>query len=225
MSRASIAPGKRAAGRNLLSPVNRWLLHPAAKPVVFMIACLPFVWLVWAAFADQLGANPAEALIRSLGDWNIRFLVLVLLVTPLRTIAGWPAMARLRRMLGLFVFFYATMHLMAYAWFDQGFVWSEVVTDIIKRPFILVGMLGWVMLLLLALTSFNQAIRWMGARRWQWLHRLVYAVAGLAVLHFFWMRSGKNDFAEVAIYAAIFAVLLGWRAMRSLSRRRTAASG
>jgi len=214
----SPAPVKSAAGRNMLSPVNRWLLHPAAKPVVFVVACLPFIWLVWAAFSNQLGANPAEALIRSLGDWNIRFLVLVLLVTPLRTIAGWPAMARLRRMLGLFVFFYATMHLLAYAWFDQGFVWGAVVADIAKRPFILVGMLAWSMLLLLALTSFNKAIRWLGARRWQWLHRLVYAVAGLAVLHFFWMRSGKNDFAEVAIYAALFAALLGWRLIRSLRR-------
>lgn len=203
-----------------MSPTNRWLFHAAAKPAVFLAACLPFAWLVWAAFTDQLGANPAEALIRSLGDWNIRFLVLVLLVTPLRSIFGWPALARLRRMLGLFVFFYATMHLLAYAWFDQGFIWGEVVADIGKRPFILVGMLAWLILLMLALTSFNKAIRWLGARRWQWLHRLVYAVAGLAVLHFFWMRSGKNDFAEVAVYAGIFAVLLGWRAWRSWKRRR-----
>lgn len=207
----------------MLSPVNRWLLHPAAKPLLFVAACLPFAWLVYAAYSDQLGANPAEALIRSLGDWNIRFLVLVLLVTPLRTLAGWPAMARLRRMLGLFVFFYASMHLLAYAWLDQGFAWSEVVADIGKRPFILVGMLAWAMLLLLALTSFNKAIRWLGARRWQALHRLVYAVAGLSVLHFFWMRSGKNDFAEVAVYAVIFAALLGWRAVRSLQRRRSIA--
>jgi methionine sulfoxide reductase heme-binding subunit len=212
-------PAHGSASLTMLSPVNRWLLHPAAKPALFLVACLPFAWLVWAAFADQLGANPAEALVRSLGDWNIRFLVVVLLVTPLRTIAGWPALARLRRMLGLFVFFYATMHLLAYAWFDQGFVWREVVSDTIKRPFILVGMLAWSMLLLLALTSFNKAIRWLGARRWQWLHRLVYVIAGLAVLHFFWMRSGKNDFGEVAVYACIFAALLGWRAWRSWTRR------
>lgn len=207
----------------MLSPGNRWLLHPAAKPILFVAACLPFAWLVFAAFNDQLGANPAEALIRSLGDWNIRFLVLVLLVTPLRTLAGWPAMARLRRMLGLFVFFYASLHLLAYVWLDQGFVGGEVVADIGKRPFILVGMLAWTMLLLLALTSFNKAIRWLGARRWQALHRLVYAVAGLAVLHFFWMRSGKNDYAEVAVYAVIFATLLGWRVVRSLTHRSSTA--
>jgi methionine sulfoxide reductase heme-binding subunit len=202
----------------MLSPVNRWLLHPAAKPLLFVLALAPMAWLVWAAFADQLGANPAEALIRSLGDWTIRFLVLVLLITPLRNWANWPALARLRRMIGLFVFFYATMHLLAYAWFDQGFIWNELVADVIKRPFILVGMLSWSFLLMLAATSFNRAIRWMGARRWQLLHKLVYVIAGLAVLHFFWMRSGKNNFTEVAIYALVFGVLLGWRVWRHLHR-------
>jgi sulfoxide reductase heme-binding subunit YedZ len=209
--------------RAMLSPVNRWLLHPAAKPLLFLLALAPMAWLVWAAFTDQLGANPAEALIRSLGDWTIRFVVLVLLITPLRNWVGWPALARMRRMVGLFVFFYATMHLLAYAWFDQGFVWDELVADVIKRPFILVGMLSWSLLLLLASTSFNRAIRWMGARRWQLLHKLVYAIACLAVLHFYWMRSGKNDFAEVAIYALIFAVLLGWRIWRHLNRPKAIA--
>ncbi|HEY9096508.1 MAG TPA: protein-methionine-sulfoxide reductase heme-binding subunit MsrQ [Hydrogenophaga sp.] len=173
---------------------------------------------MWAAYADLLGANPAEALIRSMGDWTIRFLVLVLTVTPLRTMVGLPALLRLRRMIGLFVFFYASMHLLAYAWFDQGFDWTEVAIDTGKRPFILVGMLGWVLLSLLALTSFNQVIRWLGGRRWQMLHRLVYLIAGLAVLHFFWMRSGKNDFAEVFVYAVLFTSLLGWRVWRHWRR-------
>jgi sulfoxide reductase heme-binding subunit YedZ len=204
--------------RAIMSPVNRWLMHPAAKPLLFLFALAPMAWLVWAAFTDQLGANPAEALIRSLGDWTIRFLVLVLLITPLRNWVGWPALARMRRMVGLFVFFYACMHLMSYAWFDQGLAWGALVDDVIKRPFILVGMLSWSLLLLLALTSFNRAIRWLGARRWQLLHKLVYAVACLAVLHFYWMRSGKNDFAEVAVYALVFAVLLGWRVGRYLQR-------
>lgn len=216
-------PTKREPRRNMLSPANRWLLHPAAKPTLFAACCLPLAWLIWAAFSDQLGANPAEALIRSLGAWNMRFLVLVLIVTPLRTIAGWPALARLRRMIGLFVFFYATLHLLAYAWLDQSFAWGEVLADTAKRPFILVGMLAWALLSLLALTSFNKAIRWLGAQRWQALHRMVYAIAGLAVLHFFWMRSGKNDFEEVAVYGAIFAALLGWRAWRSLQRSRLSA--
>lgn len=192
----------------------RWLGHPAVKPVVFVLWLLPAAWLVWAAFHDRLGANPAEALIRSLGDWSLRALLLVLLVTPLRLALGWPHLARLRRMLGLFVFFYASLHWLAYAWFDMGLVWQDIVADVPKRPFILVGTLAWLLLLLLALTSFNRAIRWLGAARWQRLHRAVYAIAVLAVLHFFWMRAGKNDFAEVAVYAALFAGLLSWRVWR-----------
>lgn len=198
------------------SRVNRWLGHRAAKPVGFVLAGLPFLWLVWAAFSNQLGANPAEALIRSLGDWTLRFLVLVLAITPLRVSFGWSALARLRRMVGLFVFFYACMHLLSYAWFDMEFDVAGIAADVIKRPFILVGFLAWLLLLSLAATSFNRAIRAMGAQRWQWLHRAVYVIAGLAVLHFFWMRSGKNDFAEVGVYAAILGVLLAWRVWRRL---------
>jgi sulfoxide reductase heme-binding subunit YedZ len=198
------------------SRVNGWLGHRATKPVVFVLACLPFAWLVFAAVADRLGANPAEALIRSLGDWTLRFLVMVLAITPLRVTLNWPALLRLRRMVGLFVFFYACMHLLAYAWFDMEFDLAGVAADVVKRPFILVGFLAWLLLLPLAATSFNRAIRALGARRWQWLHRLVYLIAGLAVLHFFWMRSGKNDFAEVGVYAAILASLLAWRLWRRL---------
>lgn len=204
-------PSGARAGR---SRVNRWLSHRAAKPLGFVLATLPFVWLVWAAFSNQLGANPAEALIRSLGDWTLRFLVLVLAITPLRVTAGWPALARLRRMVGLFVFFYASMHLLAYALFDMGFDVAGIAADVIKRPFILVGFLGWVLLLALAATSFNRAIRAMGAKRWQMLHRAVYLIAGLAVLHFFWMRAGKNNFAEVGVYAAVLGSLLAWRVWR-----------
>lgn len=194
------------------------LSHRGAKAVVFVLASLPAAWLFWAAFADQLGANPAEALIRSLGDWSLRFLVLVLLVTPVRVLAGWPALARLRRMLGLFMFFYASLHLLAYAWFDMSFDGVAVVADVIKRPFILVGLLSWLLLLGMAATSFNRAIRALGARRWQALHRSVYGVAGLAILHFFWMRSGKNDYAEVAVYAVVLGALLGWRLWRRWQR-------
>jgi sulfoxide reductase heme-binding subunit YedZ len=194
--------------------MGRVLAHPAAKALVFVLYLLPAVWLVWAAVADQLGANPAEALIRGLGDWALRALVLVLAITPLRVMAGWPLLARFRRMAGLFVFFYASLHWLAYAWLDMGFVWADIVADVPKRPFILVGTLAWLLLLALAATSFNRAIRVLGAARWRTLHRAVYAVALLAVLHFFWMRAGKNDFAEVAVYAALLLALLAWRAQR-----------
>lgn len=198
-----------------------WLSHRAVKPTVFVLWLLPLAWLVWAVVADRLGANPAEALIRSLGDWTLRALVLVLAVTPARVVLGLPALARWRRMLGLFVFFYATLHWLAYVWFDQGFDWAAVLADVPKRPFILVGTLAWLLLLALAVTSFNRAIRTMGAARWQMLHRAVYAVAGLAILHFFWMRAAKNNIGEVAVYAVLLAGLLGWRLWRRCRARET----
>jgi sulfoxide reductase heme-binding subunit YedZ len=176
--------------------------------------------LIYAAATDQLGANPAEALVRSTGDWTLRMLCVVLAVTPVRTVTGWSALARFRRMTGLFVYFYAVLHLLSYSWFDMGLDVGDIAKDIAKRPFILVGFTAIVLLTPLAATSFNRAIRALGAARWQRLHRLVYAVAVLAVLHFFWMRAGKNNFAEVALYAAILGGLLGWRIYARLKKKR-----
>src|SRR4051812_7111232 len=168
-------------------------LHPAAKPILFVASLLPFAWLVYGAVANQLGANPAEYLIRSLGDWTLRFLCLTLAITPLRTITSQPALLRFRRMLGLFTYFYATLHLLGYSWFDMGLDFSDIAKDIAKRPFILVGFSAFVLLTPMAATSFNRAIRALGVARWQALHRVIYAIAGLAILHFFWMRAGKNN--------------------------------
>ena len=185
--------------------------HPATKPVLFAVALLPLALLVAGVVNHTLGANPAETLIRSLGDWTLRFLCLTLAITPLRQWAGLSALARLRRMLGLFTAFYAAMHFSAYAVFDMGLVWPDIVRDVAKRPFILVGTTAFMLMLPLAATSFNAAIKWLGARRWQQLHRVIYGIALLAILHFFWMRAGKRNFGEVAVYAAIVAVLLCWR--------------
>lgn len=204
--------------------MRKLLLHPAAKPAVFVLCLLPLVWLVYAAASNHLGANPAEALIRATGDWTLRALCLVLAVTPARVITSTPQLARFRRMLGLFVFFYAVVHLLSYSWFDMGFDVADIVHDIAKRPFILVGSLALVLLALLAGTSFNRAIKAVGAKRWQALHRTVYAVAGLAILHFFWMRAGKNNFGEVALYAALLATLLGWRLWHRLRKPKTLSS-
>lgn len=206
--------------------ISRCLLHRLAKPVLFVLCVLPFVWLAYnvaLALREQpniLGANPAEYLIRATGDWTLRMLCLVLAVTPLRTLFDIPALARFRRMLGLFVYFYVVCHVLAYGWFDMGFDVGDIAQDIAKRPFILVGFSAFVLLTPLALTSFNRAIQAVGAKRWRLLHRLVYAVAGLALLHFFWMRSGKNDFAEVFVYAVILAGLLGWRVDRLIKQKR-----
>ena len=204
--------------------MRKFLLHPLAKPVVFVLCLLPLAWLVYATVANQLGANPAEALIRATGDWTLRALCLVLAVTPVRVMTSTPQLARFRRMLGVFVFFYALLHLLSYGWFDMGFEVNDIAVDIAKRPFILVGFLAFVLLTLMAATSFNRAISALGAKRWQVLHRTVYAVAGLAILHFFWMRAGKNDFGEVAVYAAILAVLLGWRVWQALRKRAAKAA-
>ena len=200
--------------------INKLLLKPAAKPLLFVLALLPLVGLVWGALTNTLGANPAEHLIRSTGDWTLRFLCITLTVTPLRQWTGWNALARLRRMLGLFAFFYGCLHFLCFAWLDMGLDLAAILKDIPKRPFILVGTAALLLLTPLALTSFNRAIRALGARRWQRLHRLVYAVAALALLHFFWMRSAKNNFGEVAVYAAVIALLLGWRVWHSVRLRR-----
>ena len=202
--------------------IRSLLLRPMAKPVVFVLALLPFAWLLYGALTQNLGPNPAESLIRSTGDWTLRSLCLVLAITPLRVMTATPALARFRRMLGLFVFFYAVLHLLCYSWLDMEFVLGDIVRDIVKRPFILVGFASVLLLSMLAGTSFNRAIKFMGARRWQRLHRLVYVISGLALLHFFWMRSGKNDYAEVAVYAVVIASLLGWRVIYALRRRRVA---
>ena len=193
------------------SMLRSLLGKPLTKPAIFTIAISPFCYLVWGAFNDALGANPAEYLIRSTGELALRFLCLTLAVTPLRTITKLPELLRYRRMLGLFVYFYASMHLLCYSWLDMGFEWTDIAIDIAKRPFILVGFTAFVLLTPLAATSFNRAIRWLGAKRWQMLHRAVYGVAVMAVLHFYWMRAGKSNFAKVIVYGAILGALLLWR--------------
>jgi len=221
-------PGPAMASRTNASPprplVTRVLLHPAAKPVVWLLLALPFAWLLGAALTGNLTANPAEALIRGLGDWTLRLLCLTLAITPLRVWTHQPALLRFRRAIGVATFVYATLHWVAYAWLDQGFIVSELLKDVAKRPFILVGTAAWLAMAPLAFTSFNRAIKALGGKRWQALHRLIYAVAVLGILHFFWMKAGKHDFAEVQVYGAIIAVLLGWRVWQAW-RKRAATKG
>jgi len=217
------SPALRAEARTARTPMMPLLLRPAAKAVLFVVCLLPFAWLFYGAWANQLGPNPAEALIRSTGDWVLRFLCITLAVTPLRQWAGLPALARFRRMLGLFSFFYLVLHFLSYAWLDMGFDLQAIARDIPKRPFALVGFLAFLLMLPLAATSFNRAIKALGAARWKALHRLVYAIVLLGLLHFFWMRAAKHNFAEVAVYAAVVALLLGWRIRGAWVARRSAA--
>ena len=200
--------------------MNKLLSHRAVKPLLFLLALWPFGALLHGALTNGLGANPAEALTRGTGDWTLRFLCLTLAVTPLRQWTGWTAMARWRRMLGLYTFFYGALHFLCYAWLDMGFDPAAIVRDIPKRPFVLVGTLALLLMLPLAATSFNRAVKALGPARWRLLHRLVYAVAPLALLHFFWMRSAKNNLGEVGVYGLIIALLLGWRAWKAWPRTR-----
>lgn len=198
--------------------LQKFLRLSSAKPLVLLFGLVPFAWLFWGAATDALGANPAEFLSRATGDWTLRFLCLTLAITPLRQFLGWPELARFRRMLGLLTYFYVLLHLLCYSWLDMGFDWADTVRDIIKRPFIWLGFGAFVLLTLLAATSLNRAVRWLGSKRWQRLHQSVYAVAALSLLHFFWMRAGKNNFTEVWVYAAVIAVLLGWRVRRFFAK-------
>ena len=196
-----------------------WTAAAWGKPVLWALCAAPAVWLMAAVWLDALGANPAEALIRSLGEWALRFLCLALLVTPARVVLGVPGLARWRRSMGVSVWCYGGLHLLAYAWLDMGFSLAEIWADVLQRPFILVGMLAMVLLTALAATSFNRVVRWMGSQRWQALHKAVYLVAVLAMIHFTWMRAGKNHYGEVWLYGAVLALLLAWRWRRWRQRR------
>ena len=191
----------------------RWI----AKPLVFVLCLTPLMWLGWQALAGGLGANPIEAVNRFLGDWALRFLLISLAVTPLKAVLGLPVLIRFRRMLGLYAFFYVTLHLSSYIGLDQFFAWGEIWADIVKRNFITVGMIAFALLVPLACTSTKGMIKRLGASRWRKLHMLVYPAAILAVFHFFMMV--KADIREPLIYAAVLAVLLGYRIVVWAQRR------
>ena len=200
----------------------RWV----AKPVLFVLCSVPLAWLVWDGVTNNLGANPVETVRRYTGDWTLRFLLIALTVTPLRRLTGWHVVIRLRRMLGLFAFFYASLHFVSYIWLDQFFMWDAIIEDILDRPYITVGVASFLLLIPLAVTSTNGMVRRLGGRRWQRLHQLVYVIAVLGVIHFLWLV--KSDISEPVIYGAILALLLGFRLflhLRARSRQPAGASG
>lgn len=201
--------------------VSYKLLSRGIKPLLFVLCLLPLGQLAWGVIYDQLGANPIEVFTRSTGEWTLRFLLVTLTVTPLRQLTGANWLIKLRRMLGLFAFFYALVHLTSYLWLDQFFDWGEILRDIIKRPFITVGMTAFLLMLPLAFTSTNRMMRRLGGH-WRRLHRLIYLLAPLALLHYFWLV--KADIRLPVIYALLLGVLLGYRLYRVVVRRAMAAT-
>ena len=179
------------------------------KPVLFMVCLVPFVMLVSGVVNDTLGTNPVETMTHKTGEWTLRFLLITLLITPLRRLSGNNWLIKLRRMLGLYAFFYACLHFLTYIWFDHYFDWMEIVTDIPKRPFITVGFSAFVLLIPLAVTSTNKMMRRL-KKNWARLHKLVYVIAVLGVLHFLW--AVKADKLEPLFYAGMLLLLLGYRA-------------
>ena len=186
------------------------------KPVLFVVLLIPIVLETYWFFTDALGANPIEAITRNTGEWALRILLLTLVVSPLRRITGWNELIKYRRMIGLFAFFYVCMHLSLYITLDKFFDFSEIIDDVIKRPFITAGFSAFLLLIPLAVTSTNKMVERL-QHRWVQLHKLVYIVSILAVLHFWWMV--KIDTREPAIYAVILAALLGFRIFFYIKRR------
>jgi sulfoxide reductase heme-binding subunit YedZ len=210
------AASRPALGRlaEIVPPVLSPRAFARLRALLFAAALLPLARLAWLGLHGGLGANPVEFVIRSLGTWTLVLLVVTLSITPLRLATGWAWPMRLRRMFGLFVFFYAVLHLLAWLGLDQWFDAAAIWKDVVKRPYITVGFAALLLLVPLAVTSTNGWVRRLGGRNWQRLHRLVYLVAPLAVLHFWWQKAAKNDIGEPFIYATIVAALLGVRLAR-----------
>lgn len=189
------------------------------KAAVHALALAPFAWLAWKINTGQLGADPVQEITHFTGDWTLRFVLFALAVTPVRRITGWNVLARFRRLVGLYAFFYGTLHFSCYLVLDLGGYWPQIWDDIAKRPFMLVGFAAWVGLLLLAITSPKFMVRALG-KRWATLHKLVYAIGVLGVLHYLWLV--KADLREPLLYAAILALLLVLR-VPAVARRITSA--
>ena len=188
------------------------------KVLLFIVALLPLARWVWLGATDGLTANPVEFLTRSSGTWTLGALLVTLSISPLRVLLGQPALLRVRRMCGLFAFFYASLHFTTYIWWDQWFDLMSIVRDVAKRPFITMGFAGFLGLCVLAATSTRGWMRRLGSR-WQSLHRLVYLIGVLVLLHYWWQKAGKNDFSAVFLYTVVFAGLMGWRLVRRRAAR------
>jgi sulfoxide reductase heme-binding subunit YedZ len=201
--------------------LNSILTSKWTKVVVFSASLVPLALLVWRGWNNDLSADPIAYITHRTGDWTLRFLVITLAITPLRKILRLPPLIRFRRMMGLFAFFYVCLHFTTWIWLDKSFVWSEMWKDVLKRRFITVGFTGFVLLIPLAVTSTAGWIRRMGGKRWQMLHRLVYATAVLGVVHYYWLV--KSDVRKPLFYGFLVGILLAWRLGSWLIGRRAKA--
>ena len=183
------------------------------KPVIFFMALIPFIWLLLKIFQNDLGPDPAQALSIETGEWTLRFLLLTLAITPFRQIFRMAEIARLRRMIGLFAFFYASIHFLSWMAFILGFRWLAIAEELVERPYITVGFLAYVILFLLGVTSTNSMVRRLG-KNWKRLHKFVYAASILAIVHLLWIL--RTDVTEAVIYGVLLAILLGYRIFRKL---------
>lgn len=179
------------------------------KGIVFVLCLYPIARLILLGITHNLGANPIEFITRSTGTWTLVFLMITLSVTPLRKLTGWNWLIRLRRMFGLYAFFYVCLHFTTYIWLDQFFDFGAILKDIVKRPFITIGFAAFVLMIPLALTSTNAMVKRLGGKRWQLLHRLIYIIAIFGVIHYWWLV--KKDITQPLIYACILGILLGLR--------------
>jgi len=196
-------------------PDRNWIMQWIIKPLVFVVCLIPLIWLIYDGFADKLSPNPIEDITHRTGDWTLRFLLITLALTPLRYISGRTEFIKLRRMVGLYTFFYVCLHFTTYLWLDQGFDLDEIIVDVVKRPYVTVGFTGFILLIPLAMTSTNAMMKRLG-RNWKKLHQLVYVIGAFGVLHYLWLV--KADVREPIIYAVILLILLGYR---EWIRRRT----
>ncbi len=195
---------------------TEYQIRTIIKPVVFIFCLAPFAWLILDALAHGLGAEPIKEVIHRTGDWTLRMLLVVLSVTPLRQVTGLHWLMRFRRMLGLFAFFYACLHMLSYVVLDQFFAWQFILQDVLKHKYIMVGMASFLLLVPLAVTSTNGMMRRLGGRRWKRLHRMVYVSALGGVIHYLWLV--KADIREPLLYGAVLTLLLGYRIHRHVWR-------
>lgn len=193
------------------------------KAAIFVLALVPLARMVYLTVTGQL-VEPLEFITRGTGDWTLYFLCFTLAVTPLRKLSKWNWLIKLRRMLGLYMFFYGFLHFMTFLWFDHFFDVQEMWKDVLKRPFITVGFIAFVLLIPLAVTSTNGMVKRLGGKRWQWLHRLIYVIAPLAILHFWWMKAGKHNFTQPIIFGVILGALLLMRVYWARGKALSAAA-